>query len=59
VRKKVKEKKDNKENKEKSLQDDLELIEEYHIETFETDICLEDGSFIEFDIDKIEKEIDG
>ena len=45
------------ENSNKNIDNELDLLEEYHIETYETDICLEDGSFIEIDIDKIENEI--
>ena len=53
----------NKKNKEKNnkkideINNDLNLFKEYDIETYETNICLEDGSFIEIDIDKIENEI--
>jgi hypothetical protein len=52
-----------KKNKEKNnkkideINNDLNLFKEYDIETYETNICLEDGSFIEIDIDKIENEI--
>ena len=42
----------------KKVDDINNLIkEEYDIETIETDICLENGSFIEINIDEIEKNL--
>jgi len=48
-----------KKSKNNENKNDLNILEEYEydIETIEQNECLEDGSFIEIDIDKIENEL--
>ena len=57
--KNIKNTKNTKESKSSENKNNLNILEEYEydIETIEQTECLEDGSFIDIDIDKIENEI--